>query len=174
MELSERGHRNQILIEHYAQTVRPCMAACGGVTRAEWRPTCKLLRAVCALSDCLGIWNTQRASCKPSVAVAAARSFKRILEDCEKIISLIDAGNVDQEVLEFDYRHKDGVRHYVLRAVICTQQAEMLGDKTKDAAYAAYMQAAQAAVLARARRVAQHAQLAYSLERLGVLAGDER
>ena len=148
MELTAGCHSNIRLIQHYAKRVEPCLSYSGTI-REEWKPTWTMLRLVCGLSQFLEALNIQRSSWKASQAQAAAQTFKRILEYCEQILALIDTGNIDKEVLAFDYKDRRAVvTHHLLRDVMQTQQTEMLGGKTKEAAYAAYKQAAQDAALA--------------------------
>lgn len=163
MELTEGCHRNIRLIQHYAKLVKPCLSYSGAVLE-QWKPTLAVLRLVCGLGQCLEAWNTQRSSWKASQAQAAAQTFRRILECCEQILVLIDAGNIDETVLAFDYEYTRAVvTHHLLRDVIQTQRTEMLGGKTKEAACAAHMQAAQDAALAQRKR---------TLERLRSAARD--
>ena len=148
MELTDGCHSNIRLIQHYAKLVEPCLSYSGKI-REEWKPTWTMLRLVCGLSQCLEAWNKQRSSWKASEAQRAAKTFQRILEYCEDIFVLIDTGNIDEKMLAFDYKDRRAVvTPHLLRDVMQTQQTEMLGGKTKEAAYAAYMQAAQDAALA--------------------------
>ena len=148
MELTERCYMNMRLIDYYARLVEPCLSY-SGVILEKWKPTLAMLRLVCGLSQFLEALNIQRSSWKASQAQAAAQTFKRILEYCEQILALIDTGNIDKEVLVFDYKDRRAVvTHHLLRDVMQTQQTEMLGGKTKEAACAAYKQAAQDAALA--------------------------
>ena len=148
MELTDGCYMNMRLIEYYAKRVEPRLSYSGEI-REEWKPTWTMLRLVCGLSQFLKALNIQRSSWKASQAQAAAQTFKRILEYCEQILALIDTGNIDKEVLAFDYQDRRAVvTHHLLRDVMQTQQTEMLGGKTKEAACAAYMQAAQDAALA--------------------------
>lgn len=162
MELTEGCYRNIRLIHYYAKLAEPCLSYSGEI-REEWKPTLEMVRLVRDLSQYLEAWNTQRSSWKASEAQKAARTFKQILEYCEQILVLIDTGNIDEQMLVFDYKYTcAAVTHHLLRDVMQTQQSEMLGGRTKEAACEAYRQAARDAALAqRVRTVHRLRQMAH-------------
>lgn len=165
MELSER------LIHYYAERTAP---AINSTVQRDHRATYDLLCLVRDLSRRLHVWNTQRSSCRASEAHKAVQSFRVILGYCERILTSIKTGGVDREMLEFDYQDKAGVRCHGLRDVIDAQQSQMLGDKTKEAAIAAYTRAADAEVLAARVKTARAAErAAQALQSLRLLARDE-
>lgn len=165
MELSER------LIHYYAERTAP---AINMRIQHDHRATYDMLCLVRDLSRRLHVWNTQRSSCRASEAHKAVKSFREILGYCERILTSIKTGKIDWEMLEFDYAHRAGVSCHNLRDVIDTQQSQMLGDKTTEAAVAAYTQAADAEVLAaRVKKARAAERAAQALQSLRLLAHDE-
>ena len=119
--LTTKSYENNKVIQYYSGLAAPRLASFAGMVSKERRPTHDMLRLVLDLHEWLQAWDALRASCKKSVRQAEAQSVRTIIWHCESILALIETGNIDADMLEFDYKNA----HYRLRDVIETQQEEM-------------------------------------------------
>ena len=119
--LTTKSYENKKVIQYYSSLAAPRLASIPTMMSKERRPTHDMLRLVLDLNQRLQAWDAQRASCKASARQAAAQSVRTIIWYCESILALIETGNIDADMLEFEYKNA----RYRLRDVIETQQAEM-------------------------------------------------